>query len=591
MVPIVYQVREVWLGILLCRIQSNDCAYRCFREANDLWDDREDWAQSTLIEVSKESSQETLVESKRVSSVDSLYSCTKEDIENRVIQLDAQISQDEDVISSAKTADALRSAKDRFAQWRSSRRSGTGRKMATGFQGFLVTFSDFLESFSGIVEIVKAADQHYGGLAYGTLSVFLSVAVHKDQREEAIEDALEELAYAFPRLEVLQSLQPSERLQELIADVFGLVIKFARETAAYFASRVQRLREAMSPEKQKMKTMSRIRKQLHQIKAESDTLLLQDISDMRQKIEEMSSVVQATQTIAKDMSVRVRSTESVTLAHRNSADVQYLAGIRASLGVQVGASSINLAKYKALLGRAFNTRHATIRKPCETTLGSLAEEPTFTEWLQRDDSRLLLAGGQNWHKHNTRDLNWLSEGSVLLTEHLISQHDEHHKVAWFLCQTDWTMTSRQKHTMQDMISSLTFQIVEMHPDKLRSYEDEIQRVARSAEWKSEDEEQSLQAFTTLLLGMLQHFDPEFTLSIVIDRLDQCRWNDPDEEAGWNMRHAIEGFLEVVENAKCRVKILLVVDAASTRPLVKYAARKKLVLKPEWQQKIPERLYR
>lgn len=45
-------------------------------------------------------------------------------------------------------------------------------------------FSDFLESFSGIVEIVKAADQQYGGLAYGTLSVFLSVAVRKDSERK-----------------------------------------------------------------------------------------------------------------------------------------------------------------------------------------------------------------------------------------------------------------------------------------------------------------------------------------------------------------------------------------------------------------------
>lgn len=550
---------------------------RSFREADDLWDDREDWAGTTLAEVRRESSQEAVVQPRRASNLDSIYSCTKEDIENRVIQLDAQVSsQDDD--SSARSADALRMAKERLAQWRSTRRSSTGRKIGTGFQGFLVTFSDFLESFSGIVEIVKAADQQYGGLAYGTLSVFLSVAAHKDQREEAIEDALEELTYAFPRLEILQSLQPSDRLQELIADVFGLVIKFARETAAYFASRMQRLKDAMSPGKQKMKTMSRIRKQLHQVKAESDSLLLQDISDMRQNMEEMTTVLQA-------MSVRVQSTETVTLAHRSSADVQYLAGIRASLGVQIGASSVSLDKYKALLGRAFNTRRAMISRPCETTLASLAEEPTFTQWLQQDDSRLLLAGGQNWHKHNTRDLNWLSEGSVLLIKHLLSQHDEQHKVAWFLCQTDWTMTSRQKHTMQDMISSLTYQIVEMHPDKLRGYQDEIQRAARSAEWRSDDEEQSLHAFATLLVGMLQQFDASFVLSIIIDRLDQCKWSDPDEEAGWNMRYAIEGFLEVVEKAECCVKIMIVVDASSTKPLVKYATRRKLMLKSEWQQKM------
>lgn len=551
---------------MTCSLEETDKdAGRCFREANDLWEDRDDWAQDTLAEFRKGSSQETLVASRTAKTFD----CTKEDVENRIVEMDAEVNDGEDVASTSE--DALRNAQEKFSQWRLARRSGTGRKIATGLQGFLVTFSDFLESFSGIVEIVKGADQQYGGLAYGTLSVLLTVAVRKNQREGAIEDALEELTYAFPRLRILKDLQPSERLQELVADVFCLVLKFARETATYFSSKsVRRVKEALKPEKQKMKTMSRIRKQLHQVKEESDSLLLQHICDMRQEMEEMN--------------VSVRSIKSVTSAHRNSADVEYLSGIRTSLGVRIGASNLDLEKYKALLSRAFNNRRATIRKPCETTFGSLAEEPVFTEWLQKEESQLLLAGGQNWHKHNTRDLNWLSEGSVLLAEHLLNQHDEHHGVAWFLCQTDWTMTSRRKHTMQDLISSLTYQIVGMHPDKLRGYRDQIQRAATSNEWRSEDEEVALNAFATLLLGMLRQFDHRFMLSIVIDRLDQCRWSDPDE-VGWNMRFAIEGFLEVVEKADCRVKIMVVVDASSAKSLSKYASRRKLVMKAEWQQKI------
>ncbi len=48
-------------------------------------------------------------------------------------------------------------------------------KASRHVQNFATKFSGFLESYSGIVEVVKGADQQYGGLAYGTLSVFLIV--------------------------------------------------------------------------------------------------------------------------------------------------------------------------------------------------------------------------------------------------------------------------------------------------------------------------------------------------------------------------------------------------------------------------------
>ena len=39
----------------------------------------------------------------------------------------------------------------------------------------MTRFADFLEAYSGIVEIVKQADSQYGGLAYSTVSLLLLV--------------------------------------------------------------------------------------------------------------------------------------------------------------------------------------------------------------------------------------------------------------------------------------------------------------------------------------------------------------------------------------------------------------------------------
>ena len=41
---------------------------------------------------------------------------------------------------------------------------------------FANNFAHFLQAYSGVVEVMKEADQQYGGLAYGTLSILLIVS-------------------------------------------------------------------------------------------------------------------------------------------------------------------------------------------------------------------------------------------------------------------------------------------------------------------------------------------------------------------------------------------------------------------------------
>ena len=40
---------------------------------------------------------------------------------------------------------------------------------------FANNFANFFQAYSGVVEIMKGADQQYGGIAYGTLSILLIV--------------------------------------------------------------------------------------------------------------------------------------------------------------------------------------------------------------------------------------------------------------------------------------------------------------------------------------------------------------------------------------------------------------------------------
>jgi hypothetical protein len=51
------------------------------------------------------------------------------------------------------------------------------KKVAAKVEKFAITFAGFLDAYSGIVEVLKCADSQYGGLAYGTLSLFFIVGL------------------------------------------------------------------------------------------------------------------------------------------------------------------------------------------------------------------------------------------------------------------------------------------------------------------------------------------------------------------------------------------------------------------------------
>lgn len=110
------------------------------------------------------------------------------------------------------------------------------RKPGTWVQHWVSTFCQFLSNYQGIVEVIKGADQQYGGLAYGTLAALLAVPVNKDQHERVIEEALDEFSLAFPRLQNLEDIYPeeSENFKLLVARIYVEVILFAQECTSYY---------------------------------------------------------------------------------------------------------------------------------------------------------------------------------------------------------------------------------------------------------------------------------------------------------------------------------------------------------------------
>lgn len=98
---------------------------------------------------------------------------------------------------------------------------------------FATNFSSFLQAYSGIVEIIKGADQQYGGLAYGILSLTLIVSnpymlidiclsnpdsCKQTTKEEHIDSALLILHREYSRFEVLRDIHSSDSMKRYVAE-------------------------------------------------------------------------------------------------------------------------------------------------------------------------------------------------------------------------------------------------------------------------------------------------------------------------------------------------------------------------------------
>jgi hypothetical protein len=92
---------------------------------------------------------------------------TKEEIQKQIETLTLSELQE-------KVDGGLGDAVKAHSKWLMKREKGA-KKVGSSLQRFVTCFSDFLDAYSGIVDIVKNAGFPYSNVAYGTLSLFITV--------------------------------------------------------------------------------------------------------------------------------------------------------------------------------------------------------------------------------------------------------------------------------------------------------------------------------------------------------------------------------------------------------------------------------
>lgn len=444
--------------------------------------------------------------------------------------------------------------------------------------------------------MVKAADQQYGGLAYGTLSILLSVYVHKSQREEALLEGFEELKHAFPRLKTLVDVRLDttvgvcasfQQLENLIAEVFVSIIMFAREATEYYSSQARRLKDTLLPGKTKAKTLANVRKQLSEVHKECEVLMLVQITSLQKSLSEMSVELRATH----DGVVR---TESHVMHHKNSEDMSYLSALRRLLDAKETSDSTDVVLYRDRLKIAFSGLRSKYAHPKGMSMELFKGDADFASWWDSLKSCMFIAGGTNWQQDSSSGpFSWLSMGAVLTIQEL---QQNRKNVAFFFAYPTWSVrsNSRKRSSPRDMMASLLYQIAKMDHDLLRSKLHEIETTMLSALWNEEDNEPLMESIHNLLVDVFSAFAPEDEITIVVDRLDKCNWNNDNDRRPWSrLKRMVECLVRVVAESRCQVKILLTVDTSCSQEIDRVGLvlgrreNQLLLLKPEWCQEIEE----
>ena len=541
---------------------------RLWSKVDALNQQRDQWSPDTLS-IGSENGESKIAGT----SNESLCRSSQEDAQSRILTL---IKSDKNATSDQKAESILYLTKEAFEDFKVGRQSSKARKASAGTQTLLCTIADFLQSFSGIAEIVKAMDQQAGGLAYGTVMVLATVAVNKRKREEAIEEALEELSHAFPRLDTLNRIQELKRnplLRALIVETFHLSILFCRETIDYLnGTSTHRVLRSLKPNELKMKTLANLRLKLLEVRKECEVILLGLVVEQTMIIRELRIDIGSIKRTGSETLGRVEDSQSL-LKEDKEAKVKKkaLSELRELLSFDEAEnphSSKTLSKVDEMLRREFSEQKIGSRRIVRPmTKSALTKDKAFAEWHQAKGSCVLLLGGRNARDDSSLQLNWLSWASVWVTR-LVSETPCSLSV---FCQSEYHMTNRTRRDFSHVLDSLIYQLAARHPEGFHSQRKLITEAVKGDEWQSADHSVVFDRKAELLKELMGEFPDDAPITVVIDRLDRCSWSVESDDDVDGLKPAVGALLSLIQKAERKMpamKILLVMDDRPARAVAK-----------------------
>ncbi|KAL8647693.1 MAG: hypothetical protein Q9210_005402 [Variospora velana] len=417
-------------------------------------------------------------------------------------------------------------------------------------QNFTTKFSGFLESYSGIVEVVKGADQQYGGLAYSTMSLFLIVAVNKSRHESVIEETMDNVHWSLPRMRALKEIYPTKELEDLVAKFYTEVMQFLRQSIKYYGRPgYVRLWHVIShpPQMGLEVDVAKIASKINEVKEESTIGLHQRVRDVQNQFsaneKNVASRFDQVDTRIDQVDARFGQVDArfgqvdkkileIKQRHIEENQIELRNLLMPGWTEQVHDSE--LASYQSLLEKEFGA-------DCiERTLSDLRGREEYVQWRNIKQSCILRLSG---HTSNDTGLCWLSAIIPGLIKQLRRQ--KHQLIFSLIEQQPWM---QEEVPMEKIITNITFQLLQRWSEDVHDWKrfNEVQQELKKKHTWAED----LVSLRRVLVLLLAQFEET---TIILDRIDRAKQTPK----------IIKTLLQILSESHRIARVLLVTKPAST----------------------------
>ncbi|RYP47915.1 hypothetical protein DL768_006111 [Monosporascus sp. mg162] len=378
---------------------------------------------------------------------------------------------------------------------------------ATQLQDFAVTFSRFLQAYSGIVSIVQTADSQYGNVAFAALSLLFATVKVKAEAEESIHACMLHISDRMPDFKVYERIYPDRDLGLMLAEAYRGIILFAREVTVYFQGH------------------GFVRYMRHFYGVAEFQLMEQGMRENSSRISRRCEVLLAEK-------IDHLTKENLELHHRE--DARLVMEMRKTLNLhdyRTEDMRKQLKEDQHILRHQFGSdrrrQKMDARRFLETTDGQYWESP---------GPMLLLLFGRNEVSSNAPD-SWLSLVADELAEGLLQSNNS---VAYERCS--------QSSTLELTLSRLIFQFLERNPALIRPAQDF--REIESLISRNGDNSEKVEALRKALLRIVNLHDGR--VYIILNRPELCEAQLEESCAEY-----ITTMLSLVKEATTELKIMMV----------------------------------
>ncbi|KAL8787107.1 MAG: hypothetical protein Q9195_007935 [Heterodermia aff. obscurata] len=193
-----------------------------------------------------------------------------------------------------------------------------------------------------------------------------------------------------------------------------------------------------------------------------------------------------------------------------------------------------------------------LQQMCGTELHTFRAGEEYQSWSNSEQSSLLVLSGYNNDSIELTYQCWASPVAARLVEDFDKQKSRPFYAYYAVAQNG--------KLLHDVLSVILLQLLKQKSSALRDEQrySELRTKLRNFRQMAKDDKERVKAMRRVAVRVVDFFDEPETVYIVVDRADRC-WK-PDK--AYHRKMLLKVLVEMVEQARCKLKVLVVVDGRS-----------------------------